>query len=308
MGRFQRIGGFLALSAVGRLAHAGEAPAGEQPAAPVAPEVPAATATPMEAAAPEVSPGRPQSRPKPRGARVVWVASGQAPPRPQASLAVEEPAPRKRRFGVGNVRWVVGLERASSIAGYRSTARVEQSEVVTRGIEASIVGDLNQEPFTALVLPRLSLDARWANGLSLGGVLSYAARSAERSTDETPDTERGSESALLGPRIGWLRPLSNNVALWLRGGPTWALRASSEPTAEPGERRDSVEQQWAVSLEPQLVVMPWPHVGLSLGAAFDVGVDGLNEVHYRGGSQRDVSRIHETVSTYGMTAGLLGLF
>jgi hypothetical protein len=159
-----------------------------------------------------------------------------------------------------------------------------------------------------LLLPRLSLDRRWANGLSLGFVLSYAARSAERTTEDAPDTLRASESALLGPRIGWLKPLSSNVALWLRGGPTWALRASSEPTSESGERRNAVEQQWALSLEPQLLVMPWRHVGLSLGAAFDVGVDGVNEVRHRGGSQPETSRIHQTVSTYGVTAGLLALF
>jgi hypothetical protein len=308
VGRFQRILGFLALSAAGRLAHAGEATATEGLAAPTAAPVPAPSATPGEAAAPEVSPPPARSTREARGARVLWTAPGEVPPPPRASLAPEQPAPRPRRFRISGVRWLVGLERASSIAAYHASARVDRSEVVTSGLEASIVGDLNQEAFTPLLLPRLSLDTRWANGFSLGLVLSYAGRSAERSTDEAPDTLRASESALLGPRVGWLKPLSSNVALWLRGGPTWALRASSEPTSEPGERRDAVEQQWALSLEPQLVVMPWRHIGLSLGAAFDVGIDGENEVRYRGGPQPESTRIHETVSTYGVTAGLLALF
>jgi hypothetical protein len=241
-------------------------------------------------------------------ARVIWAAPGEAPP-PQRSLPVEEPTPRKRRFNVARVRWLVGLERASSIAGYRSSASVgRDSEVVTRGVEASIVGDVNQEAFTPLVMPRLSLDARWANGFSLGAVLSYAARSAQQSSDGVDGTLPSSESALLGPRVGWLKPLSNNVAVWLRGGPTWAYRASSDATSEPGERRTFTERQWAISLEPQLVVMPWPHLGLSLGAALDLGVDGENELAYRGGPFPETSRMRETVSTYGITAGLLALF
>jgi hypothetical protein len=206
------------------------------------------------------------------------------------------------------VRLLVGLERASSVAGYRSTSMPRGAEVVTRGVEASIVGDPKQEAFTPLLLPRLSLDTRWPNGVSLGVAFSYAARSSERSRDERQNTLRSSESALLGPRIGWLKPLSNEVAVWLRGGPTWALRASSEPGSVLGERRIFTERQWAMSLEPQLVVMPYPHWGLSLGAAFDLGFDGEAKVTYRGGAEPGSSRVREIVSTYGVTAGLLGLF
>lgn len=281
MGRTQQILGTLALSAVSGLANASEAPAAEG----------------LNTAATET----------PAAARVIWAAPGEVPPPPQRGLPVAEPTPRKRRFNVAKVRWLVGLERASSIAGYRSSTSVGQDSEVITGVEASLVGDVNQEAFTPLVMPRLSLDARWANGFSLGAVLSYAARSAQRSSD-VQDTLPSSESALLGPRVGWLRPLSNNVALWLRGGPTWAYRASSDPTSEPGERRTLTEWQWAISLEPQLVVMPWPHLGLSLGGAFDLGVDGENELAYRGGPFPETSRMRETVSTYGITAGLLALF
>jgi hypothetical protein len=210
---------------------------------------------------------------------------------------------------MGNVRWMVGLERASSIAGYRASASAARgSDIVTSGVEASVVGDVNQDAFTALVLPRLSLDTRWSNGVSLGVVLSYAARSNERSAADAQDPLLSSESVLLGPRLGWLKPLSRNTALWLRGGPTWALRATTEPTSEPGERLTLSERHWAISLEPQLVIMPLTHVGLSLGAAFDIGFDGESELSYRGGPRPDTTRTHETVSTYGVTAGLLALF
>lgn len=249
------------------------------------------------------------SPPERPGARVIWAAPGQAPERPRPAVSSESEPPRPHRFGVGDVRWLVGIERASSIVGYSSMADTDHgSEIVTNGVEASIIGHVNQDSFTPLVMPRLNLDARWASGFSLGLVLSYATRSAEQRVDGLKEPLPSSEAALVGPRVGWLKPLTSHVAIWLRGGPTWARRAVSGPTSEPGERRTAIDQQWALSLEPQLVVMPWRHLGLSLGAAFDVGFDGESNVTYSGGRQPDLGPLRATVSTYGVTAGLLALF
>ncbi len=204
------------------------------------------------------------------------------------------------------MRWLVGLERASSFAGYRSTVSQNDGDLVTSGVEASIVGSSNQEAFSPLVLPRLALDRRWANGFSFGAVLSYAARSGERSGDGKSVTLPSTESALVGARIGWLGSLSRGVSLWLRGGPTWARRASSGPSSDAGDLT-AVDQQWAISLEPQIVVMPLRHFGLSLGAAVDLGI-GEEKVTKGSGSDRGDSRADKTISTYGITAGLLALF
>jgi hypothetical protein len=171
-----------------------------------------------------------------------------------------------------------------------------------------VIGEAAQEPFTPLVLPRLGFDARVTEAVSAGLSFSYAAHSAERSADATKQSLPSSESVLLGPRLGWWKPLSDHVALWLRGGPTWALRASSEPTSEPGERLIFTERQWALSLEPQLLIMPVAHVAVSFGAAFDIGVTGENHSTYRGGAVRNDVSLPTTTSTYGLTAGLLALF
>jgi hypothetical protein len=311
VGRTQIILGILGLSVVSAHAHAGEAgeawEVGETGAIPTEAEVPAAE--PPVGAEPADAASAPATAPRePRGARVVWAKPGESVPM-SPSVPPEPPARRKRGFRVRNVGWVVGLDRASSIAGYRATAGVSgASDVITRGVEASIIGDVSQDAYTPLVLPRLSVDRRWANGFSLGGVVSYAARSARESSDGSSQALPSSESALVGPRVGWLKPLSGNVAVWLRGGPTWAMRATSDLTSEPGELRTFTERQWAISLEPQLVIMPLPHVGFSLGAAFDLGFDGETKLTYRGGPQPEISRVHQTVSTYGLTAGLLALF
>jgi hypothetical protein len=303
VGRIEQIFCCVALSCVAQQASASQTTAGDEVTTPMAAEADATPAAPAAATVAEAPPG-PASR-EPRAARVIWAAPGQAPERAPSSLPVETPAP----FRLDSVRWVVGLERASSIAAYRSsTPDGSGADLVTSGVEASIVGRSSQDAVTPLVLPRLSLDGRWANGVSLGFVVSYAARSATTSTKAGEEDLPSSESALFGPRVGWLKPVSNNVAFWLRGGPTWTRRASSERTTTPGELVTSVETQWAISLEPQVVVMPLRHLGLSLGAAFDIGFAGESKVTASGGPHPGVVRSDTTLSAYGVTVGLLALF
>lgn len=296
MGRTQGIFSILALSSVSHLAYAAEA---SEPTSSNEVVVPAAE--PADEAVPPP--------PEPRAPRVLWVEPGRAPERPSTTSPREAEAPRPRRFRIGNARWLIGVDRASSFAGYRSTTDLPYgADVVTSGVEATIVGQVDQDALTPLVLPRLSLDRRWANGLSLGFVFSYAARSARQSSDGVRTALPSREAALFGPRIGWMKALSSNVAVWLRGGPTWALQASSGPTTEPGELRTHTDQHWAISLEPQLVIMPWRHFGLSLGAAVDLGFDGERKTSISGGPDPYFGRNYETVSTFGVTAGLLALF
>lgn len=271
--------------------HAAPTPATEAP--------PQATAESAPSSAPASQPRRP---------RVIWAESGQAPSRPYTRVVSEEvPTPRRRRL-LQRVRWLVGLERAASIAGYRASTHVPGPDIVTSGVDASIIADVRQEPLTPLVMPRLSLDRRWSNGFSLGGAFSYAAHSAEERSAEDRHSLPSSESGLIGPRVGWFRALSGNTAVWLRGGITWAMRAASDYGAEPNDLHTFIEQHWAFSLEPQLVLMPLRHVGLSLGGALDLGFGG--EVKTTNGRDRrsDTSRMPETASTYGLTAGLLVVF
>jgi hypothetical protein len=249
-------------------------------------------------------------------ASVMGAASGQALPRPGLEPPVqatpfEAPLQRRRRFGLRDVSLIVGLDRASSVAGYRSSISDDHGpDPVTRGVDAAIIGGTGSEAVAPFVLPRLSLDARLSSGLSLGMTFSYAVHGAERSFGDpgTDETLPSRESVLIGPRVGWLRPLSRGVALWLRGGPTWARHSEADSTSEPGETLTLVDRYWAMSLEPQLLFMPLSHVGFSVGGAFDLGLGGEHEVSYRGGLAPEVMRNSATMTTYGMSIGLFALF
>jgi hypothetical protein len=275
----------LALSSVSQLAHANTEQEPPPPSAEVQIERPAQTEPPANTRLP----------------RVIWAAPGEAPARPPP---VVEPAPRARGFRVANVRFLIGLERASSVAYYRSTADVDGSDYVTRGVEASIIGSVDDEPYTPLVLPRLGLDTRLSSDLTLGLSFSYAAHSAKLRGGDSDQALPASESIVLGPRVGYFRPVSKRVAVWLRGGLTWAGRTSTAPSDD----YEYLERRWAFTLEPQLVFMPLRHVGLSFGGAFDLGFDGKTEVSYQSASGFQRSRDVETASTYGVSAGLLALF
>jgi len=217
--------------------------------------------------------------------------------------------PSTSSFALSEAKLLIGLERASSIANYRiSVSPLEGSDTVTSGVEASIVGSTEREAPTPLLMPRLSLDTRLTDIVSLGLSFSYAAHSAERSSATERQSMPASESLLIGPRLGWFRPMTNKVVLWLRGGPTLARRASSTSTNDPSQERTITEQQWALSFEPQVLLMPLSHIGFSLGAAIDLGVTGEARLSDSGGAIQRLSRTAMVASTYGFTAGLVAMF
>lgn len=311
VGRIQQSWGILAVATLSQVAFANEEPP-PQPALPQTPEPSLAQTTePSLSPTPEAS----ETPPAPKlqralGPRVIWAAPGTAPPRPELTPRVaSQSEPRASSFDVSSKRVLIGLERASSVASYRvSVSPPKGSDAVTSGVEASIIGRTEGEPTTPLVMPRLSVDARLTDVMSLGLSFSYAAHSAERDSSTQQRALPANESLLIGPRLGWFRPVSDKVAFWVRGGPTWARRASSAPTGEQDQQRYLTEQQWALSFEPQVLVMPLSHIGFSFGAAIDMGVSGEAKVSYGGGAIQPPTRSAMVASTYGFTAGLVAMF
>lgn len=57
-----------------------------------------------------------------------------------------------------------------------------------------------------------------------------------------------------------------------------------------------------VTLDPQLVFTPVPHVGLTLGGVLDIGVSGGYE-DADGSQERDFKQ-----SSYGVAGGLVAIF
>jgi hypothetical protein len=84
----------------------------------------------------------------------------------------------------------------------------------------------------------------------------------------------------ISPRIGFVVALSPSLAIWAKGGISYAsVSFGKDPIT------------WTeLSLDPMLAFFPIPHVGLLVGPAVDIGLSS--------------SKNSTKLSTYGVSAGL----
>jgi hypothetical protein len=148
-----------------------------------------------------------------------------------------------------------------------------------------------------------------SNGLTLGGSISYLVTSGKTtltaSNEETSSDAPTESIFVLAPRIGVVIPASETVGVWLRGGIT-RIALSSETRAPStssngGEALTATTTYVDLTLDPQLLISPVPHVGLTLGALFEIGLGGSQE---NSGSQTTDMK----ATAYGVTSGLVAIF
>lgn len=105
---------------------------------------------------------------------------------------------------------------------------------------------------------------------------------------------------MFAPRIGVLFASSPKFGVWLRGGLTRASLSATTPGSDPSDlATTSSTSALAISLDPQLVISPVPHVALTLSANCDIGVSGSTETQKGGITVSNDS----TASSYGVTFG-----
>lgn len=192
--------------------------------------------------------------------------------------------------------------------GFPETSDVE---VERSGTDVSFLGSggVSDNPFA---VPRLAFDGMFKNGLTLGGSLSYLVTSSKtevsQGTSKTSSDEPTTSLFLLAARVGVVLPASPAVGVWLRGGVTRISRSTDirEINLSTGESRTTEDSSTTtlvdLTLDPQLVISPMPHVGITVGAALDIGFAGTQE-------RSNSTLTHDvTASSYGVTAGLVAIF
>jgi len=296
----------------------------DQAQAPAPAPVPAAAAP---APPPEDQEGERQPRRRKRVRRYVEVEddaegreSGFESSRHDEEVLDEAPAWRPSR-----ARFIVGVERITSVVGWSETETLQAPTGSLNGLESQSV-DFERSGTTVSVLgagfgrnfggvfygvPRVAFDGRFENGFTLGGAVSFLSFST--SHDEITGTggkttvnEPTVTVFVLAPRLGVLFESSRLVSVWLRGGITRvSLSADSTTTTTINgvpstSTSTSTVTALAVTLDPQVVFTPVPHVGISVGPILDIGVSGSAE---EGSTTHDFK-----ASSYGATAGLVAMF
>jgi hypothetical protein len=100
----------------------------------------------------------------------------------------------------------------------------------------------------------------------------------------------------LGSRVGYLHAATDTISLWPRVGLSyWVVTLSDE-----GDDASTTSRSIYVSVDPQVVVTPAPHVSILFGPMVDVSAYG--NVSYEVAGQ-DEESIDVRQLTVGMTSG-----
>jgi hypothetical protein len=239
-----------------------------------------------------------------------------------ASPAVDV-APAAETWRMIGPHLMLSAERVTNLLGW-SITRTEAVEdlsfsgpgtnvdLETSGTDVSFLGSGGTSP-NVFSVPRVGFDGMFESGLTLGGSLSYLVTTGKYETvgsstnKETHDAPTAS-IFVLAPRIGVMFAATPSVGVWLRGGIS-RISISSEvnnvdfDTGEPlTTTSTSTVTLVDLTLDPQLVISPAPHVGFTVGALLDIGVGGTAETS---GSTvtHDVK-----ASSYGVSGGLVAIF
>jgi hypothetical protein len=127
--------------------------------------------------------------------------------------------------------------------------------------------------------PRVGFDYFVIDGLSLGGSLGFWSYSEEREIQDKTDGSipQGSiedfdhTGFLFSPRVGYAIMFSDVFGIWPRGGLTFWTDSRDDNRDNFG---DTDSNEFALTLEFQLVFVPLEHVGITVGPVLDFGFAG----------------------------------
>lgn len=308
-------------------------PAAPAPPAAATPDEAPATAPPAEAGpSPEAAPTAPapalapatdlDPAPKPR---VRWKESSETAPEGEgeeqdgATDEASPPVPTENvSWELGGAHFVLSFERLTTVLSWKQTSKAPTgsgsfsagatTDVSTSGTDVSFLfGGGERTPSS---LPRIAFDGIFSGGFTLGGSLGLMSSTGKNESNALRQESALSDTsgALFGVRAGYFAA-SSRVGFWLRGGFTY-LGATSEATV-PGGNGSSLTytakvsvSAWALTLDPQLVLVAAPRVAITLGPLFDIPIAGREKLEANG----QTAEAEHRNSGYGITAGASAIF
>lgn len=292
----------------------GVAPLPPTETAPPAAEAPAVNTT--EPAVPAPPPDLDEPAKQEPTPRVRW-KSNESPPTANEEAPVEDATDEASTAGLqsdwelAGAHFVLSFERMTTLLSWKQSVQVPSNfggssngsttEISTSGADISLLWGGGER--TPSSLPRIAFDGVFSNGFTLGGSLGVLSSSgtSKDSTGESPLSDHS--GYLFGFRAGVLLPASETIGIWLRGGFTHFSSTSSAGSSSTTSPKESVTA-WDFTLDPQVVIVAAPRVGITFGPLFDIPVAGTDRVE--NGSQ--VLEADYKNSAYGVTAGASAIF
>lgn len=223
----------------------------------------------------------------------------------------------------------ISADRLFSVFNYSSFSQTETQNNVTTtnsvsGTHFSLLGGPNLAGGIGLenihTSPRPAIDVTIIPNLTLGiavplafGLGSTAKTKVEQQNGNT--TERsgdGPTSFLIGivPRVGYIIPINDWLAVWPRGGlGFYSLSSTQQNTGNNGNNNGEVTTTntlFSIDLDPQLAIVPTEHFFMSIGPMANIPITGTRSTTATNGATTvetsdDISLFH-----IGLSASLGG--
>lgn len=241
------------------------------------------------------------------------------------------PPPIAAGFSVASGHVIVSADRLFGVWAWNTTSSVDVGDSHTDDEASGTVVNLlwSDAGVTPYAMPRLGVDALIGPGFTLGGSIGYLASSGSGKATSTASNPATTSTALVTtrelpnysafvftPRLGGVVTLGEHAALWLRGGITYFhstdVLTIEDTSTMPATTftRTITTNATALTVDPEIVIFPAAHFGLTLGVVADIGLGGSIEVEESAAptGTPPILSWDSKVSSYGVTAGVLGIF
>jgi hypothetical protein len=221
--------------------------------------------------------------------------------------------------------FILGADRLLPLFSFTSIAQVStlpppagQTKVTETNAQTALSFFQGGTPplETFFTFPRVGLDYVIVPNVTIGGDLFFYTTLGSHTTIErdfiggsssTNTSAAGSALAFgIAPRGGYILPLSQLFSLWLRGGFSYYTGSTKTPGAAPVTETGA--NQFALDLEPQLVVTPLPHFGITAGLTADIPIAGGHSETREAGGVSTTTSAGSSIFFFGATGGLIGWF
>ncbi len=161
---------------------------------------------------------------------------------------------------------------------------------------------------TFFTAPRIGLDYVLFRNFTIGGeTVLFVTTGASASLEQdringttTTTTQQSTTSTIFGiaPRAGYIFRLTDLLSIWARGGISYYTLSNKVAL---GNNPGSGANQFALDIDPQLVITPMPHLGFTVGTTLDVPLFGQV---WQDPNENAFSK----TLYFGITAGMIGFF
>lgn len=162
-------------------------------------------------------------------------------------------------------------------------------------------------------IPRVGFDYVVAQNVTIGGDLIFFTTLGGSDSNEqvrpdgstqTTTTDRDQVLAFgIAPRGGYILRVSDLIAFWLRGGLSVYTLQDATPNNNGFYTHTNVTQ-FSLDLEPQFVITPAPHVGITFGVNGDIPLVGRYAVTTFNPGLQTTNSVGSSIWYVGVSGGL----